>query len=92
MNSQLPIAELLPQIIRQPTLHAEFLFCLSHLEYVGSRKIAKALPACNMTAHHLEHLQEEAGHAFLLRREAEAGHHSAGAGARARAVGLPAGR
>lgn len=72
MDSNSPLVDILPKIIAQPVLHAQFLYHLAHLEYVGSRKIAKALPAVSMSANHLEHLQEEAGHAFLLRREAEA--------------------
>jgi len=44
---------------------------MAHLEYVGSRKIAKTLPARHANSKHLEHMMEEARHATLLSKEAE---------------------
>lgn len=65
------LEEFLPAILQDNARHARFLALLAHLEYVGARKIAKALPADHASAAHLEHLMEEARHAFLLRTQAE---------------------
>jgi hypothetical protein len=48
-------------------LEAEWLDMLSQLEFVGCRKILKAVPFGKVTLDVLRHLEEEASHAFLLK-------------------------
>jgi len=48
--------------------HARFLNTLSLLEYIGVRKILKSQPAEGLSAEMLEHILEEARHAYVLKR------------------------
>lgn len=53
-----------------PEIEAEWLNHLSQLEYVGCRKILKAVPYEKIDLLTLQHIHEEAGHAFLLKEAA----------------------
>ena len=63
--------ELLRAVIATPEWEWEWLDLLSQMEYVGCRKIAKSLSFERMNLETLQHLSEEARHAFLLKGTAE---------------------
>ncbi len=60
----------LSQLIATEEREAEWLDLLSQLEYVGFRKIVKAVPFESVSLSVLQHASEEASHAFLLKRVA----------------------
>ncbi|MCJ8277157.1 MAG: hypothetical protein MJK18_09980 [Bdellovibrionales bacterium] len=60
--------ETLLKIIKNPTLHKKWLNTVSHLEYIGARKIIKSLDAEIISLEELQHFYEEAGHALLLKK------------------------
>lgn len=62
---------LLSTIISNPLYEADWIEMLSQLEYVGARKILKAVPFEQVTCEVLRHVSEETSHAFLLKLEAE---------------------
>lgn len=65
------LSALLDRLTAEPALELEWVDLLSQLEYIGCRKIVKAIPYDEMTLERLRHLSEEASHAFLLRAAAE---------------------
>jgi hypothetical protein len=58
---------LLHVIVSDPMLEWEWVDLLSQLEYVGCRKILKAVPFEKVDREVLRHVAEEASHAFLLK-------------------------
>jgi hypothetical protein len=58
---------LLGRLAADPPRHARLLNTLSLLEYIGVRKILKSRPAETFTPELLEHVVEEARHAFVLK-------------------------
>lgn len=62
---------LLARVSAAPQLHARFLNTLSLLEHIGSRKIM-ATQSGAPGGETLQHLAEEARHAFFFKRQAEA--------------------
>ena len=54
-----------------PEEHARFINTLSLMEHVGSRKIMQCAGAGSIDSEMLQHLAEEARHAFFLKRAAE---------------------
>lgn len=62
------ILPILARLIHDPGRHARFLNTLSLLEYIGVRKILKSQPAETLSAEMLEHVLEEARHAYVLKR------------------------
>lgn len=66
--SFLVLKELFPEIIGNRELHAKFLNTLSHLEYVGVRKMLKARNAEALDLEGLQHILEEAVHAVRLKK------------------------
>ena len=64
-------AALLDRFVADPTLEREWVDLLSQLEYVGFRKITKAVRYDEVTLETLQHMAEEASHAFLLKAAAE---------------------
>ncbi len=61
----------LQTIVGHPVLEAEWLDLLSQMEYVGCRKILRSQRFDRVTLEVLQHISEEASHAFLLRRCAQ---------------------
>ncbi len=60
--------EWLRRIGPRPDLHGRFVNTLSLLEHIGSVKIARSQTGDAITEQVLEHLSEEARHAYLLKR------------------------
>lgn len=59
--------DFLVQVSARPELELEWVDMLSQLEYVGCRKILKAVPFPSIDAEVLRHVAEEASHAWLLK-------------------------
>ena len=70
MNQDKRTGQLLKQIISDNSLHGLFLNTLSFLEYMGTRKIAKALHQEVFNEVLLDHLSEEARHSFYFKKMA----------------------
>jgi len=62
------IVPILARLTGDAARHARFLNTLSLLEYIGVRKILKSQPAEGLSAEMLEHILEEARHAYVLKR------------------------
>lgn len=60
--------EVLRRLIASPRMHARWLNTLSLLEYMGCRKMLKALPAATIDLELLRHIREEARHASLFKQ------------------------
>jgi hypothetical protein len=65
------IGTLLERFTSAPELELEWVDLLSQMEYVGFRKIAKAVPYDAVTLDTLRHVSEESSHAFLLKAAAQ---------------------
>ena len=68
-----PVRAFLERIVRAPQDHARFMNMLSMLEHMGSRKImvSQMHRGAEMDLDTLQHLSEEARHAFFFKRQAE---------------------
>jgi len=64
-------AALLDRFCADPALEREWVDLLSQLEYVGFRKITKAVRYDRVSLETLRHMSEEASHAFLMKSAAE---------------------
>lgn len=64
-------ARWLDRVAAEPRLEREWVDLLSQLEYVGFRKITKSVRYDQVTLEALQHMAEEASHAFLLKAAAE---------------------
>lgn len=62
---------LLDRVTAAPELEREWVDLLSQLEYVGFRKITKAIRYDQVSLESLRHAAEEASHAFLMKQTAE---------------------
>ena len=62
--------QFLERVIRHKQLHGLWLNTLSFLEYMGSRKIAKALPQEEFNEVLLGHLSEEVRHSLYFKKQA----------------------
>lgn len=60
----------LDAIVSDPTKEAEWLEFLAQLEYIGCRKILRALPYEDVTVQVLRHVTDEATHALVLKQAA----------------------
>jgi len=71
-----PVRAFLTDIVERPADHARFMNMLSMLEHMGSRKIMLSQMNRTLTQDSLQHLAEEARHAYFFKRQAErmAGH------------------
>lgn len=65
------VAPFLDRVTASTAVELEWVDLLSQLEYVGFRKIAKAVPYERVSLETLRHVSEEASHAFLLKAAAE---------------------
>lgn len=65
--SETSFKTVLEKICSDPLLETEWLDMLSQLEYAGCRKIIKGVPFSSVTLEVLNHVMEEASHAFLLK-------------------------
>jgi hypothetical protein len=61
----------LRELCRTPAQHARFLNMLSLMEHIGSRKIMASQSGPALSHETLQHLAEEARHAFFFKRAAE---------------------
>jgi signal recognition particle subunit SEC65 len=61
----------LDRVAADPKLEVEWVDLLSQLEYVGFRKITKAVRYDEVTLETLRHMAEEASHAYLMKAAAE---------------------
>lgn len=68
MNENIEIQNFLEQIISCSKLHSRWLNTLSFLEYMGTRKMAKALLQEDFTETLLGHLNEEARHSLYFKK------------------------
>ena len=59
------------KVLKNPKLELEWVDLLSQLEFVGCRKIMKAVGFDKMNLQSLKHFSEEATHTYLLRSAAE---------------------
>ena len=66
-----PVFDFLARLIAAPEQHAKFMNMLSMLEHMGSRKIMISQMDKVMTQDTLQHLSEEARHAYFFKRQAE---------------------
>lgn len=64
-------AAVLDRAAVDPVFEREWVDLLSQLEYVGCRKIVKAVPYDRISLETLRHIAEEASHAWLLKSAAE---------------------
>jgi hypothetical protein len=67
-ESSYPVADLLRLVLANDKIESEWLNHLSQLEYVGCRKILKAVGFEAVDLETLQHIQEEASHALLLKQ------------------------
>ena len=63
-----PFLNFLKRVNSDATLERDWVDLLSQLEYVGCRKIIKAIAFHEVTTEILRHIAEEASHAYLLKR------------------------
>ena len=63
--------KILETVTNNKKLHARFLNTLSYLEYIGSRKMLKSLPAEILNKSFLDHINEEVRHSLFLKNLAE---------------------
>ena len=76
VRSQTPAVDfpsLLKAMVDDPQRELEWLDLLSQLEFVGCRKIVKAVAFDGVNFEVLQHISEEASHAFLLKSLVEKG-------------------
>jgi hypothetical protein len=66
-ESALILDSLLKNVSENPSFEMQWLDLLSQMEFIGLRKIVKAVPYEKMDQSTLQHIYEEAGHAFLLK-------------------------
>ncbi|MCR9142152.1 MAG: hypothetical protein NXI24_07860 [bacterium] len=62
---------LLNRIVDEPEIHARWLNTLAFLEFMGTRKIARSLNGRRADRIALQHLAEEARHAYFFKRSIE---------------------
>ena len=70
-KTTLLLLKILEKIIEDKTLHSRWLNTLSYLEYIGTRKILKSLPAHMLSKVFLEHINEEARHSLFFKSLAQ---------------------
>ena len=73
MKPEADFKTMLKQICDDPRRELEFVDLLSQLEFVGCRKIVKAVPFDGVSCEVLQHISEEASHAYLLKALVEKG-------------------
>ena len=66
-----PVRGFLTELVRDNKRHAKFMNMLSMLEHMGSRKIMVSQMDQTLTEDTLQHLAEEARHAYFFKRHAE---------------------
>jgi len=70
-KTTLLLLRILEKIISDKNLHSLWLNTLSYLEYIGTRKILKSLPAHILSKAFLDHIYEEAGHSLFFKNLAQ---------------------
>lgn len=66
-KTTLLLLKILERVISEKVLHSRWLNTLSYLEYIGTRKILKSLPAHILSKTFLEHINEEARHSLFFK-------------------------
>lgn len=67
-KTTLLLLKILEKITSDNSLHSRWLNTLSYLEYIGTRKMLKALPAHILDEKFLEHINEEARHSLFFKK------------------------
>lgn len=70
-KTTLLLIRILEKILSDTTVHARWLNTLSFLEYIGARKMLKALPAEQLDFTLLSHIQEESRHSLYFKKLAQ---------------------
>ncbi len=70
-KTTLLLIKILERIISDKTTHSSWLNTLSFLEYIGTRKMLKSLPAHSLNETLLEHINEESRHSLFFKRLAK---------------------
>ena len=70
-KTTLLLLKILEKIISDENLHSRWLNTLSYLEYIGTRKMLKSLPAHILSKAFLEHIHEEARHSLFFKNLAQ---------------------
>jgi len=70
-KTTLLLIKILEYIVSDDNLHSRFLNTLSFLEYIGTRKMLKSLPASSLNASFLEHINEESRHSLFFKKLAK---------------------
>lgn len=70
-KTTLLLLKILEKVIPDKALHSRWLNTLSYLEYIGTRKILKSLPAHILSKNLLEHINEEARHSLFFKQLAQ---------------------
>ena len=63
--------DLLKAIVAKPQFHARWLNTISYLEHLGSRKLMKSLDSQKLDLELLQHIAEEARHAYFFKKMLE---------------------
>ena len=70
-KTTLLLLKILEKVTSDKALHSRWLNTLSYLEYIGTRKILKSLPAHIFGKTFLEHINEEARHSLFFKNLAQ---------------------
>ena len=70
-KTTLLLLRILEKVISDRNLHSRWLNTLSYLEYIGTRKILKSLPAHILSKAFLDHIYEEARHSLFFKNLAQ---------------------
>ena len=70
-KTTLLLLKILEKITSDQNLHSRWLNTLSYLEYIGARKMLKALPAHILDETFLEHINEETRHSLFFKKLAQ---------------------
>ena len=70
-KTTLLLLKILEKVTSEKALHSRWLNTLSYLEYIGTRKILKSLPAHIFGKVFLEHVNEEARHSLFFKNLAQ---------------------
>ncbi|MEQ9362649.1 MAG: hypothetical protein RIF32_00315 [Leptospirales bacterium] len=70
-GGDIALEQMLNRIVDRPALHARWLNTLAFLEFMGTRKIARSLNGRRAGRVALQHLAEEARHAYFFKRSIE---------------------
>ena len=70
-KTTLLLLRILEKVVSDKNLHSRWLNTLSYLEYIGTRKMLKSLPAHILSKAFLDHIHEEARHSLFFKNLAQ---------------------